>query len=96
MEQLIRSRREYENFLYDTLINEFIPESFWEPVKVFLDFNKILCFKELNVDSECLICSEQKEEYRVVPCCNNYFCKECTFRWFSESVKCPFCKNDLR
>jgi hypothetical protein len=96
MDNLIRSRQDFENYVFDTLISSLIPDTFWDPVKVFLDFNKILCFKELIVDSECLICCEQKKEYQLVPCCNNSFCKDCVFKWFSESVKCPFCKTDLR
>ena len=34
--------------------------------------------------------------FREMPCCKQKFCINCINTWFTESVKCPFCKQDIR
>jgi hypothetical protein len=85
--------------LLDHLMNAeytFIPEDFWEPVKVNLNENEINSLKVCNENNDCIICSENKDTFKEMSCCKNKMCKECTQKWFNESVYCPYCKRDIR
>lgn len=85
--------------LLDHLINSeytFIPDDFWDPVKVILNENEINSLKLSNEKNECVICSDNKESFREMSCCKNKMCEECTEKWFNESVYCPYCKSDIR
>jgi hypothetical protein len=96
MDNLIRSRQDFENYVFDTLVTSLIPDSFWDPVKVCLPVDTITNLKKMVLNSECLICNDQKQNYSELPCCKNNFCDDCIAKWFCESVKCPFCNSDLR
>lgn len=74
----------------------FIPDDFWEPVKVTLSNKIIDSMKKINEKDECIICSEDKNVFKEIPCCKNKMCNECTIKWFNESVCCPYCKKDIR
>ena len=102
---LIRQRNEYEDLLYDFLISEnnffveqFIPESFWEPVTVSLSIEQIESLESvvLEINQECFICKESKQDFKKLGCCNNNMCQDCINNWFNVSVYCPFCKRDQR
>ena len=102
---LIQQRNEYEDLLYDFLISEnnffveqFIPESFWEPVNVSLTIEQIESLETLVLETtqECFICKESKHNFKNLSCCNNNMCQECITNWFTVSVFCPFCKRDQR
>ena len=110
---LIQQRNEYEDLLYDLLIGQnnfennfennfvieqFIPESFWEPVNVSLTIEQIESLKSvvLETKQECFICNESKHDFKNLGCCNNNMCQECIINWFNISVYCPFCKRDQR
>ena len=84
------------NFTERLYENYYIPEDFWEPVKVTLSNNVINSMKELHQTNECTICSDTKDLFKEMPCCKNKICDECTIKWFNESVCCPYCKKDIR
>ena len=72
-------------------------DSFWDPVVVNLSSQEIENFKEIHeCNKECIICNELKNTFKIVNCCNNKICNECTNNWFNRSVYCPFCKSDQR
>ena len=99
MEELIRSRRQFENQLYDFLVTPilFIDESFWEPVRVCLTVEQIESLPEVELENkECMICKETLFLFNNLVCCNQLMCIECSFKWFECSVFCPYCKQDLR
>ena len=98
MDSLIVSRRLFELNLYDYLVTaetEYLTD-FWEPIKVALDKKVIIGFKKIYEESECSICCTSKFFFREMPCCKQKFCINCINTWFTESVKCPFCKQDIR
>ena len=93
---LINERHLFEIEIYDFLVNPFIglPDSFWEPVKVqFKESNEL---EEIIVKDTCSICMEKKCNFKKVNCCRQKFCNDCCSTWFQESVKCPFCYQDIR
>ena len=95
---LLVSRAIYENMLYDYLLAEPInaPDNFWDPVKIILPESDKLKLIQKSVQAECIICCSEKTNFLEMGCCKQKFCEECTDFWFNESVKCPFCKHDLR
>ena len=99
-ERLARERTEYENYIYDILVNPIIiipdeSDTFWDPVVVSLnDIEKLETVVCENI--ECLICTEKCNIFKKVICCNNKICLECANNWFEKSVYCPFCKHDQR
>ena len=70
--------------------------SFWDPVIVCLSTDQINKLVNVVSNEECIICSEPKNYFKEVSCCKNKICDPCCNKWFSSSVKCPFCKHDLR
>jgi hypothetical protein len=72
--------------------------SFWDPVIVNLSIQQIdrLEYIYNTVPVECIICNENKHDFKKVSCCNNNVCVDCTNKWFNLSVYCPFCKKDQR
>lgn len=98
-QNLLLERQYFENRVYDYLVTSpflFVPEHFWDPVKVSLTDEQINTFVELNQEDECIICTTNHNTFRELKCCKNKLCIECTNKWFHESVKCPFCVKDLR
>ena len=59
-EALLLERSYFENRVYDYLVSPFlfIPEDFWEPVRVGLTPEQISEFKELQEIDACIICTE--------------------------------------
>jgi len=92
--------REHINNLFRYLIDNdsppFIDHSFWDPVKVTLSENDIIKLKDLFYTDDCIICSENVNYFKEMPCCKTRLCFMCTNKWFNESVHCPFCKKDIR
>jgi len=89
-------RDAFENQAYDYLVNPLIPEEFWEPVVVCLSPSEISQFERIPVSDECAICNQDCSLFIKLGCCTNYMCEMCASKWFSSSVKCPFCVQDLR
>jgi hypothetical protein len=73
-------------------------DSFWDPVVVNLSPEQINLIPETHYDdlTECIICTNDENNFKNVSCCNNKICKNCTETWFNKSVYCPFCKRDQR
>ena len=69
-------------------------DSFWEPVKVGILFDQKL-LSTGNHSEICFICSDSFEKISELPCCKKEMCENCIEKWFNESVKCPYCKQDL-
>jgi len=97
-QNLIIQRNAYEAQVYDFLVSPFIAvqDDFWEPVKVCLKPHEIIELTEVLIQDNCVICADDTEFFREVKCCKNKLCNGCAERWFSESVKCPYCVRDLR
>ena len=97
-EALLLERSYFETRVYDYLVSPFlfIPEDFWEPVRVGLTPEQISEFKELQEIDTCIICTESFSSFCELVCCKNKLCKSCADTWFCDSVKCPFCVRDLR
>jgi hypothetical protein len=71
-----------------------IPDDFWEPVKITTSVDS---FEYIAEEWECFICREERTKKTKLLCCNQSLCDSCVTEWFSkESVKCPFCKKDIR
>jgi len=96
MEALIQERREYELLIYDYLVSPIIPDEFWDPVMIGLDEQNKTKLKTVYEYNECIICCYNKHFYKEMPCCKNNICSGCVDTWFNKSVRCPFCKHDLR
>jgi hypothetical protein len=100
LDDLIRSRREFENRIYDFLVSPLyiLPdESFWEPVHVSLTQEQIDSLPEIQIENhECNICKETLFIFNKLVCCNQVMCIGCSDEWFNRSVYCPYCKQDLR
>ena len=94
LEQLILERNNYELMLYDYLL--FVPDDFWEPVKIKLDYIKLNKLVTNDCLETCIICCFDKNKFVEMKCCKNSICTNCTDYWFNESVRCPFCRQDLR
>lgn len=97
--ELIRERADFEFQLYDYLIitnvNPFIiPDSFWESVKV--EFAGVKDLEDTIGEDICFICTEKHLNFKKVTCCKQKLCNGCCYQWFKESVKCPFCFQDIR
>lgn len=94
-QDLIIQRNIFEIHVYDYLVNDImiIPDEFWEPVNVGLKPEEL---NELILTDECIICTEEQNVFRELKCCKNKICDDCAKGWFSRSVKCPFCVQDLR
>ena len=96
LQQLIQEREEFEQALYDFFINDYliIPESFWEPVKVC--YQNVQSLQDIIIEENCVICTDKHTNFKKVHCCNQKICNGCCYEWFSISVKCPYCYQDLR
>jgi hypothetical protein len=71
--------------------------NFWDPVKIGLTLKQAQEIPVYSLEDNCLICAEQKSKWRKLPCSEKHsICDKCFVEWFSENVKCPFCKQDLR
>ena len=67
---------------------------FWEPVKITVELDT---FEFTEEDWECFICRDERSKKTSLKCCNQFLCDVCTESWFTkESVRCPFCKKDIR
>ena len=95
-ELLLRERGIFERSIYDYLVEDTIPDDFWDPVTVSLSPAEISEFEKVSHLDECPICNEDLESFLKLSCCNQEMCELCTTKWFSSSVKCPFCVQDLR
>ena len=73
-----------------------VPSNFWDPVIVKLPDGKVDDFDSIHIKDECLICTSEFDIFKKLPCCKNSICVNCTNKWFELSVKCPFCKTDIR
>ena len=72
-----------------------VPPDFWDPVKVTVSDDKKFDFIDENW--ECFICREERTKKTEMKCCKQALCDSCVENWFNkESVKCPFCKKDIR
>jgi hypothetical protein len=78
--------------------NVFIPDDFWQPVRICLSKSQIENIPDIitHGEEECVICSNKREKFKQINCCKNNICSDCVTKWFNESVKCPYCKQDLR
>ena len=90
-------------FLVDALERRVYPPSteesaFWDPVKVGLTLLQGEKIQRITMEKEpCWICTEDATEWRKLPCDDKHkICNSCFLTWFSENVKCPYCKLDLR
>ena len=95
LEDLIQRRRLFELEMYDLLVSPLIfydQEDFWEPVKIQLKKE----LKSINITDTCVICTDLQHEFKIVDCCNQKLCSSCSKKWFDQSVKCPYCFQDLR
>jgi hypothetical protein len=77
------------------IIEQIIPDDdFWEDVKVTVTLDS---FVFVNEDWTCTVCCEDVKTKTTLPCCQQSLCKTCCKNWFEkESVKCPFCREDIR
>ena len=110
LEELIAERRRFENELYDYLTEPLISfleningavngvtganEAFWEPVKV--GYKDVKDLPDDIGEDTCVICMESHLNFKKVRCCQQKMCNGCCYEWFKESVKCPYCFQDLR
>ena len=94
------NRNQFESELYDFLVNPMalIPQdsSFWDPVVVSLNEYQIEQIENIEKEADCFICTNNFSNFKQVPCCSKLICEDCTEIWFCKSVKCPYCKQDLR
>ena len=95
MEELIRQRIQFEDEMYDLLVSplQFIPDSFWEPIRV--SYNVKLLWDMYYTDI-CTICTEKCSCFKLLHCCAQVMCNKCANEWFQLSVMCPYCNRDLR
>ena len=78
------------------LIDNQVPEGFWDPVFVCLPDHSFSLIRNKLITQDCTICNEQEYTFKVLPCCKNDLCTCCAASWFNKSVKCPYCNQDLR
>lgn len=84
----------HESIIQERLFMESIPDDFWEPVKITTDKEKFIFYEE---SWECIICRENRNKKTDLKCCKQSLCDICVEEWFTkESIKCPFCKKDIR
>jgi hypothetical protein len=95
LENLLLERQRYEDEIYDLLVAplNFIPESFWEPVRISFDINHLT---DNYIYNECSICVSNTNHFKIMKCCNQLMCAKCSENWFKLSVMCPYCNRDLR
>ena len=95
LENLLLERNQFEDEIYDLLVNplNFIPESFWEPVRISFDTKHLT---DNYIYNECCICITHKNRFKIMKCCNQLMCVKCADKWFKLSVMCPYCNRDLR
>jgi len=103
---LLYERGLFENRLYDILVDPFmyapgiyvadgyVPDSFWDPVKV--SYENVRSLKDIIIQDNCCICTDNHINFKKLHCCNQKMCNGCCYEWFDNSVKCPFCYQDLR
>jgi hypothetical protein len=85
-----------ENDDFNLDVFQVLPSNFWDPVVVNVPNEQIDILELIEVHEECLICTSEQEVFKKIPCCKNIICIDCTYKWFGMSVKCPFCKSDIR
>jgi hypothetical protein len=78
------------------VIDNRVPESFWDPVVVCLSEHQFSLVTNKLKKQDCVICNETKYNFKVVPCCKNDLCTCCASAWFGKSIKCPYCNQDIR
>jgi hypothetical protein len=91
---LINERNRFEDQLYDYLLSESIPASFWEPITVCYEKTKDL--EDVIGEESCIICMETHINFKKLHCCKQKLCNGCSYKWFETSVKCPYCYQDIR
>ena len=105
---LIYERNQFENNLYDHLLNgegitfiftdnednEDSDDDFWAPVVI--AYNNIERLPDVISEDTCSICTDNHLNFKKVICCGQKLCNGCCYEWFSRSVKCPYCLQDLR
>ncbi len=69
---------------------------FWDPVRIGLTTAQIGTFTTRDKSCDCPICMDKKSHSNKLLCCRNLMCRDCTNKWFEDSVKCPFCMCDMR
>lgn len=74
--------------------------TFHEPVPVVPTAAQIQDAVEQNAtpptDTMCAICQETVATSTRLLSCNHHFHHACITQWFSTSVRCPVCRNDIR
>lgn len=97
LEQIVRNRQDFENEVYDLLVNVELlaPPDFWNPVEIKLP-DSFTFEKVISEPTECFVCFSDFTEFNKLECCKKKMCEGCTTRWFEKSTKCPFCNQDLR
>ena len=92
------SEDDFENRLYDYLSRTIEPiilnESFWEPVRVNYKHTKEL--NDIIGEDTCCICTDKHLNFKQLHCCKQKMCNGCSYTWFDNSVKCPYCFQDIR
>ena len=78
------------------LIDNRVPEGFWDPVVVSLSEHSYSLITNKLKKQDCIICNETEYNFKVVPCCKNDLCTCCASSWFGKSIKCPYCNQDIR
>ena len=97
-ERLLLERTQFELQVYDFLVDPVlqVPNEFWDPVIVKLPDTTIEQIEQIEQIEECIICTTEQSVFKKLKCCDHQICKNCFKNWFDISVKCPFCKFDLR
>jgi len=78
------------------LINNRIPDSFWDPVVVSLSEHQFSLVTNKLKKQDCVICNETEYNFKILPCCKNDLCTCCASSWFGKSIRCPYCNQDIR
>ena len=78
------------------VMNNRVPEGFWDPVVVCLSEHQFSLITNKLKKQDCTICNETEYNFKVVPCCRNDLCTCCASSWFGKSIKCPYCNQDIR
>ena len=92
-DNLVIERAEFDNSLYNYLVNPLIPEDFWEPVNTSFEYQLL----KIKTDSlDCSICMENQLQFRETGCCKQVLCENCCENWFKRSFYCPYCYQDIR
>ncbi len=101
IQRLVQERNEFENELYDFLLNPSVlfvpvnlPDDFWDPVT--LKFERVHELEDVIGENECAICLENHINFKKMNCCAQKICNNCCFTWFETSIKCPYCYQDVR